>query len=109
MRVTKPIDLELLAAELEAALVPFDGLGTSGEQPGAPGERDLFTYDADGAPAELPPEAEPVVEAHDASKPKRTAAFEAAEDEERLRLINERARTDPAYAALAELALRGKT
>jgi hypothetical protein len=36
-----------------------------------------------------------------------TQAFAAAEDAERLRIVNERARTDPAYAALAELALRG--
>jgi hypothetical protein len=36
-----------------------------------------------------------------------TAAFVAAEDEERLRLVAERSATDPAYAALAELVLKG--
>lgn len=107
MLVTKPIDLELLDAELTASAVAFAGLGLS--PTATAGTSDLYTYDAAGGPAELPPEAAPVVEAHDASKPKRAAAFEAAEDTERLRLVNERARTDPAYAALAELALRGKT
>jgi|SRR5580765_2799149 len=38
-----------------------------------------------------------------------TAAFAAAEDAERMRLVNERARTDPAYAALADFVLRGVT
>jgi hypothetical protein len=37
--------------------------------------------------------------------PRPSATFAAAEDQERLRLVNERARTDPAYAALAELTL----
>jgi hypothetical protein len=36
------------------------------------------------------------------------AQFAAHEDHERLRVINERARTDPAYAALAELVLKGR-
>jgi hypothetical protein len=31
----------------------------------------------------------------------------AADDTERLRTINERARTDPAYAALADIVLKG--
>jgi hypothetical protein len=31
----------------------------------------------------------------------------AADDTERLRTINDRARTDPAYAALADIVLRG--
>jgi hypothetical protein len=31
----------------------------------------------------------------------------AADDTERLKLINERAQTDPAYAALADIVLRG--
>ena len=33
-------------------------------------------------------------------------SFSAAEDVERLQLVNERAQTDPAFAALADLALR---
>ena len=37
-----------------------------------------------------------------------THTFEAQEDQERLRVINERARQDPAYAALADIVLRGK-
>lgn len=107
MRVTKPIDPALLSTELATASVPHNGLGLSGEAPGAPGVQELFTYGATGDPIELPPEAVPVVDAHDATKPARAAAFEAAEDRERLRLINERARADPAYAALAELVLKG--
>ncbi len=41
------------------------------------------------------------------STPQQAALFAAAEDTERLRLVNERARTDPAYAALADFVLRG--
>jgi hypothetical protein len=36
-------------------------------------------------------------------------AFAAGEDDDRLVLIAERARTDPAYAALADYVLRGRT
>jgi len=35
------------------------------------------------------------------------AAFESQEDAERLQLVAERAAADPAFAALAELSLRG--
>lgn len=107
MRVTKPLDLPVLADELAAANVMVRALATVETLSGVPNEVDLFTYDEDGFPTELPPEAVPVVDAHDARKPDRAAAFEAAEDAERLAIVNERARTDPAYAALAELALRG--
>jgi len=100
------VDLTLLGQELTAAGVPFNGLGADGGT-----LEGVHTWD-DGDPISqivpLPPEAAPVLAAHDASKPKRAAAFESAEDAERLRIVNERARTDPAYAALAELALRGK-
>jgi hypothetical protein len=34
---------------------------------------------------------------------------DASDDQERLRTINERARSDPAYAALADIVLRGMT
>lgn len=106
MRVTKPIDPDVLSTELTAASVAHNGLGLSGEAPGAPGVQELFTYDATGGPIELPPEAVPVVDAHDAKKPAKTKTFEAAEDAERLRLINERAREDPAFAALADLVVK---
>jgi hypothetical protein len=52
----KVVDLQVLGAELEAADIPILGLGTVGD--------DVFTYDEDGAPAELPAEAVPVVDAH---------------------------------------------
>jgi hypothetical protein len=35
------------------------------------------------------------------------AAFDRADDAERMRLIEERARTDPAFAALSDFVLRG--
>jgi hypothetical protein len=106
MQVTKRIDLDLLGRELAAAGTPVpNGLALSGTLPGETSQ-ELFTLDEHGQPADLPPEAVPVVDAHDASKPQRTTAFEQHEDAERLRIINERARTDPAYAALADLALR---
>lgn len=43
--------------------------------------------------------------AHGKQQTARTQA--ASDDTERLRTINERARTDPAYAALADIVLRG--
>lgn len=103
MHVTKAIDLPMLATELAAAAVVVNGLGTTGALESD--DYDVHTYDAEGASIDLPPEAAPVVDAHDASKPQRSKAFEAAEDAERLRIVNERARADPAYAALADLAL----
>lgn len=105
MRVTKPVNLVLLERELAAASVAVAGLGSSGFPADDPEAQDLFTYDERGLPTDLPPEAAPVVAAHDAATPQRSAAFEAAEDAERLRLVAGRARTDPAFAALADLAL----
>lgn len=108
MLVTKPLDLGLLRAELLEAGITVGGLTTSGGLPSEQGAKDLQAVGSSGLSEELPPEAGPVVDAHDASKPKRTAAFEEAEDAERLRLVSERSRTDPAFAALAELALKGQ-
>lgn len=54
---------------------------------------------------ELPEEAVPIVDAHDGTVKHRTAAFATAEDAERLAIVNERAQTDPAFAALADLTL----
>ncbi len=90
-------DLPRLAEEL-AELAP-DGICVV----------DNFLYHADNdlPHAELPPEAVPIVDAHDGSRPQRTASFAAADDQERLRLINDRARADPAFAALADFVLRG--
>lgn len=106
MRVTKAIDPPLLATELATAGVAHNGLGFVPDAPASiAGE--LFTFDADGLVQELPPEAGPVVDAHDASKPRRSRSFETQEDAERLALVAERAQTDPSFAALAELALRG--
>jgi hypothetical protein len=64
MLVTKPIDLLLLGRELTTAGVTVNGLGLSGFTPGTPDQQDLFTYDGNGQPTELPPEAVPVVNAH---------------------------------------------
>lgn len=65
MHVSKPIDLEQLGRELAASAVPYDGLGHSGTD--ADGE--VYTYDGDGVPTDLPPEARPVVDAHVAPPP----------------------------------------
>lgn len=44
-----------------------------------------------------------------AERGRQATVFGANEDAERLALVAERAADDPAYAALAELALRGRT
>ena len=105
MRVTKPIDLELLGQELTAATVPYRLLLLTPVSGGSPHEADLLDQGDDGESRELPLEAVPIVEAHDATKKDRTAAFETYEDQERLRVVNERATEDPAFAALADLTL----
>lgn len=102
----KRVDLPLLTQEATTAGVVVGDLGTvSLDQNGLPDE--LITWDADGQTVDVPPTMQPVVDAHDASKTERSVAFETAEDAERLRMINERARVDPAYAALAALVLKG--
>jgi len=76
---------------------------------------------SDGSAPEAPPEIRPAtpeeqaqIDAFRASQAaasehgRRAEAFATAEDAERLAIVNERAQTDPAYAALAELALRGR-
>ena len=109
MHVTKPVDLALLTEELAAAGISVpNGLSASGWPLETPYEQEIYTTDDQGQPVELPPGSEAVVEAHDARKPQKLTAFEEAEDRERLRVINERSRTDPAYAALADYVLKGK-
>jgi hypothetical protein len=56
----KRVDLALLDAELTAAGVPHHALGTQGTGDDVL----LHTYDAGGLVAGLPPEAQPVVDAH---------------------------------------------
>lgn len=102
MHVDKRIDLVLLEQELAAAGVAVAGLGLTGTDTDA----ELYTYDGI-EPADLPPEAVPVVEAHDAGRQGRAFAFEADEDAERLALVAARSAEDPAFAALAELTLKG--
>lgn len=104
MHVEKPVDLALLGTELARAGVATQGLGYHPTDEAGGGE--VYTYDATGRPVDLPPEAEPVLASHDAGKPARATTFEAQEDAERQALVAERAQTDPAFAALAELALR---
>jgi hypothetical protein len=109
VHVSKKLDLVRLEQELSAAGVAVNGLILHGEET----DGELLTFgplDENGAAptVDVPPEAAPIVDAHDASKPKRSAQFEQAEDVERLALVNERAQTDPAFAALADLSLRGK-
>lgn len=95
------VDLPLLAVELARAGVVLPGPLSASDNT----LETVHTWDAGLNPVPLPPEADPVVAAHDASKPQRTAAFETAEDSERLAVIAERAATDPAFAALAELTI----
>lgn len=67
--------------------------------PNHPSNRDWAEYQAWLAEGNAPLPAE--------TGPARSAAFEAAEDAERLALVAARASEDPAYAALADLTLRG--
>ena len=94
------LDSDTLLLELQAVGIAVSGLAISGTE--------LRMYDAEGAPIPPTPETEAVVEAHDASKPKRASLFEEQEDAERLALVNQRAQVDPAFAALSELVLRPK-
>lgn len=105
MHVSKRVDQTRLHAELDAAGVPVAGLVVVGTDPNDPLEQDVLQPGPDGLPVELPPEAAPVVEAHDATTQERAATFERHEDAERLALVAERAADDPAYAALADLTL----
>lgn len=63
MRVSKRIDATLLTKELDAALVPNNGVVTWG-YPDAPGDTEVVQPDLEGGTMELPPEAVPVVNAH---------------------------------------------
>lgn len=101
MHTTKRIDLVLLEQELARAGVPISALGFSGTDE----DGELYTYDETGRPADLPTEAAPIVDAHDASTPQRIKSFETQEDRERLAIVAERSLTDPAFAALADLTL----
>jgi hypothetical protein len=74
----------------------------------------ILEIPADGSgdePYERPPTPEEVtgIAAANAqvTRSQQGVAFAASEDAERLRVINDRARTDPAYAALADIVLRG--
>lgn len=62
MRVTKRLDLDLLAKELAAASVAVQGIGAYPIEGGA--ATTLHTYDATGAEAEMPAGAQAVVDAH---------------------------------------------
>jgi len=77
----------------------------SGIYPDTEYDQDIWTKDDEGEQADLEPDAQAVVLAHDWTKQSRTVTFEDAEDEERLALVNERASEDPAFAALVELTL----
>lgn len=77
MNVTKPINLAQLQDELAAANVSVsNGLGTSG-----PSDTDatvtLHTFDAEGVATSLPSEAQPVVDAHVAMRPKTSEEYAA--------------------------------
>lgn len=60
MHVTKPIDLELLGKELAAAGIQVRGLSKRGTDT----DGEVWSYDVGGFPIDLPPESQPVVDAH---------------------------------------------
>lgn len=67
--------------------------------------------DPDATPREVEIEGEELA-AHEgliaqAGRQAKATAFSSQEDADRLRIINERARTDPAFSALADYVLRG--
>lgn len=64
--VQKPIDPRQLQDELVAAGVAIPGIGTAGRPPYETGDKTVYTYDAEGAAADLPPAAIPVLDAHTA-------------------------------------------
>lgn len=77
MKVTKALDLAGLATELATAGVPVPlGLSTDGRA--ADGSTNLFTFNSNGAPVELPAGAAAVVNAHDATRT--PGALQAAAD-----------------------------
>lgn len=57
----KTVDLEALEIELNAAGIPTRALGTLGDE--------IFTYDEQGMPVDLPPGAAAVIEAHELPEP----------------------------------------
>lgn len=62
MIVTKPLDLPLLQQQLAAGGVAVAALGSHETQ--TPGAHELYTFDGEGRPLELPPAAVPIVDAH---------------------------------------------
>ena len=63
----KKLQLVRLAQEMKVAGVVIDALGTSGIPADDPNGEIVFTYTVEGEPTELPPEAVPVIAAHDPS------------------------------------------
>lgn len=80
-----PATLEVVELTPEQAAVMFSD---------TPGQRVL---ESDGTVTIIPP----------SETPQRLQQFEASSDAERRALVAERAATDPAFAALAELTLKG--
>ena len=66
MLVTKRIDSPLLQRELAAAGIVVPGIGTT---PADAGQTNVFTYDPSGESIDLPPAAQPVLDAHVAPPP----------------------------------------
>lgn len=103
IRYIEPAEVNIteLAQELEAAGIPAEGLALI--------DGDLVIQHFPDPDQRLPPEAAPVVtahlEKHDPVKKQAMTTFETQEDAERIAIIRERASTDPAFAALADLTL----
>jgi hypothetical protein len=67
--VTKPLNLSQLQAELGAASINVTALGTQAEE----GTTYVFTYDAEGLPADMPEGSQAVIDAHIAMRDKTDA------------------------------------
>ena len=66
MRANKDVNIEQLQAELVAAGVPVKGIGSTNR---GDGTFDVYTYTDSGGIINLPKEALPVLEAHEAAPP----------------------------------------
>src|SRR5262245_45881489 len=97
MQMSVMHNLPTLTTELSRAVSSVPGRLTEGDPPAVQDR----TVNDQGQVVDLPPEAEAVLDAHDPAPLDKIA--ETTEDIERLAIINERAQTDPAYAALVEM------
>jgi hypothetical protein len=73
LAVTKPLNLSQLQSELGAASVTVDALGSQKDE----STTYVFTYDAEGMPADMPAGSQAVIDAHVAMRDKTDAEYSA--------------------------------